>query len=83
MLLIVTPEEARKHESLDVTIVGAGAAGVGIGAVLADLDLDSYAILERDEVGASFRQWPEDMRFITPSFPQQQLRLSGPERGYN
>ena len=63
------PEEARKYESLDVAIVGAGAAGVGIGAVLADLDLDSYAILERDEVGASFRQWPEEMRFITPSFP--------------
>ena len=69
VLLIVTPEEARKHESLDVTMVGAGAAGVGVGAALADLGLDSYAILERDDVGASFRQWPEEMRLITPSFP--------------
>jgi thioredoxin reductase len=69
VLLIVTPEEARKHESLDVAIVGAGAAGVGLGAVLADLGLDSYAILERDEVGASFQRWPAEMRFITPSFP--------------
>jgi thioredoxin reductase len=69
VLLTVTSEEARKHESLDVAIVGAGAAGVGVGAVLADLGLDSYAILERDEVGASFQQWPEEMRFITPSFP--------------
>jgi thioredoxin reductase len=69
MLLTVTSEEARKHESLDVAIVGAGAAGVGVGAVLADLGLDSYAILERDEVGASFQQWPAKMRFITPSFP--------------
>jgi cation diffusion facilitator CzcD-associated flavoprotein CzcO len=65
----VTPEESRKHESIDVAIVGAGAAGVGVGAVLADLGLDSYAILERDEVGASFQQWPEEMRLITPSFP--------------
>ena len=65
----MTPEGARKHESLDVTIVGAGAAGVGLGAVLADLGLDSYAILERDEVGASFQQWPEEMRLIMPSFP--------------
>ncbi|WP_179233315.1 NAD(P)/FAD-dependent oxidoreductase [Halorubrum ezzemoulense] len=69
MLLTVTSEEARKHESLDVAIVGAGAAGVGVGAVLADLGLDSYAILERDDVGASFQQWPEEMRLITPSFP--------------
>lgn len=65
----MTPEESRKHESIDVAIVGAGAAGVGVGAVLADLGLDSYAILERDEVGASFQQWPEEMRLITPSFP--------------
>jgi thioredoxin reductase len=65
----VTPEESRKHESIDVAIVGAGAAGVGVGAVLADLGLDSYVILERDEVGASFQQWPEEMRLITPSFP--------------
>nr|WP_238330949.1 NAD(P)/FAD-dependent oxidoreductase [Haloglomus irregulare] len=69
ILLIVTSEEARNHESLDVAIVGAGAAGVGVGAVLADLGLDSYAILERGEVGASFQQWPEEMRLITPSFP--------------
>src|SRR6056297_2774074 len=69
MLLTVTSEEARKHESLNVAIVGAGAAGVGIGAVLADLGLDSYAILERDEIGVSFQQWPDETRLITPSFP--------------
>ena len=36
---------------------------------LRGLGLDSYAILERDEVGASFQQWPEEMRFTTSSFP--------------
>jgi len=65
----VKSEEACKHESLDITIVGAGAAGVSVGAVFADLGLDSYAILERDDVEASFQQWPEEMRLITPSFP--------------
>jgi cation diffusion facilitator CzcD-associated flavoprotein CzcO len=65
----VNLNEARKYESLDAVVVGAGAAGVGIGAALATLDLDSYAILERETVGASFRQWPDEMRLITPSFP--------------
>ncbi|ELZ33243.1 thioredoxin reductase-like protein [Halorubrum tebenquichense DSM 14210] len=50
-------------------IVGAGAAGVGTGVVLEDLGLDSYAILDREAVGASFRQWPDEMQLITPSFP--------------
>ncbi|EMA55935.1 thioredoxin reductase-like protein [Halococcus salifodinae DSM 8989] len=65
----MTSDTIRKYESLDVAVVGAGAAGVGIGAVLADLDIGSYVIFERDDVGASFRQWPEEMQFITPSFP--------------
>jgi len=52
----------------DVVIVGAGAAGVGVGAALSNLDLD-VQILERDGVGASFRSWPAEMRFLTPSFP--------------
>jgi len=64
----VTLEEARRYESFDVTVVGAGPAGIGVGAVLSAVGLD-YTILERDEVGASFRQWPEEMRLITPSFP--------------
>ncbi|WP_103026526.1 NAD(P)-binding domain-containing protein [Salinibacter altiplanensis] len=57
-----------QQQSVDVAIVGAGAAGVGFGVVLRDLGLDCFAILERDEVEASFEQWPEQMRFITPSF---------------
>ena len=52
----------------DVTVVGAEAAGVGIGAALSHLDVD-VQILERDNIGASFRSWPAEMRLLTPSFP--------------
>lgn len=54
----------------DIIIVGAGAAGVGLGVALRQIDLDgsNYVILERHEVGESFRRWPTEMRFISPSF---------------
>ena len=55
-------------EHCDVVIVGAGAAGVGCGAMLRDLGVTDFVILERDVVGASFRRWPAETRFISPSF---------------
>tara|TARA_B100001142_G_scaffold228771_1_gene226891 strand:- start:104 stop:1228 length:1125 start_codon:yes stop_codon:yes gene_type:complete len=55
-------------ESYDVVIVGAGAAGVGIAAMLKDFGIEKMVVLEREQVGASFEKWPEEMRFITPSF---------------
>jgi putative flavoprotein involved in K+ transport len=54
---------------LDVAIIGAGAAGVGMGVVLRDLGVKRFALLERQRVGASFDAWPAEMRMITPSFP--------------
>ena len=62
-------------EQTDVTIVGAGAAGIGVGVALSMLDLD-VRILERKEIGASFRQWPDEMRFITLSFPSNGFGLT-------
>ncbi len=56
------------HEDYDVVIVGAGAAGIGCAVALRDLGLERFVILERHEIGASFVRWPEEMRFITPSF---------------
>ena len=53
----------------EVIIVGAGAAGIGMGIVLRDLGIECFAILERHAIGASFERWPREMRFITPSFP--------------
>lgn len=35
------------------------------------MNCTSYLILEKEELGASFLRWPEEMRFITPSFPAQ------------
>ena len=52
----------------DVVVVGAGAAGIGMGAVLRDLGVERFVIVERHEIGASFARWPQEMRFITPSF---------------
>jgi thioredoxin reductase len=52
----------------DVLIIGAGAAGVGMGVVLQHLGVTNFTILERYEVGASFLRWPREMRLISPSF---------------
>lgn len=50
-----------------VVIVGAGAAGIGMGILLKRLDIP-FLIIERDEVGASFSQWAKETKFISPSF---------------
>lgn len=52
----------------EVIIVGAGAAGIGVGLVLQALGIENFKIIERDQIGASFRRWPREMRFISPSF---------------
>jgi len=51
MLLTVISTNLRKCESLDTVIAGVG---------LKDYGLGSYAILDREAVGASFRQWLDD-----------------------
>jgi thioredoxin reductase len=56
------------NNEYDVLVVGAGAAGIGMGVVLQDLGVTNFSILERHEVGASFLRWPREMRFISPSF---------------
>jgi putative flavoprotein involved in K+ transport len=58
----------KNSKFLDVVIVGAGAAGVGMCKVLQDLGIDRYVCLERETTGASFEKWTRGMRFITPSF---------------
>lgn len=53
---------------LDVVVVGAGAAGIGISVMLVELGLESMLILEKGKVGDSFSKWPKEMKLITPSF---------------
>jgi len=53
---------------VNVAIIGAGPAGLGVARVLRDLAIQDVRILERESVGASFRHWPQDMHFISPSF---------------
>jgi len=54
--------------SLDVAIVGAGAAGIGMALALAKLPGLCAGVLEAGRIGESFRRWPAQTRFITPSF---------------
>ncbi|MCM3713921.1 NAD(P)/FAD-dependent oxidoreductase [Halalkalibacter oceani] len=54
-----------------IIIVGAGPAGIGLAILLKKLGFTSYLMLEGDEIGSTFRRWPREMRFITPSFTGQ------------
>jgi len=51
----------------NVIVVGAGAAGIGVAIVLQELGME-YVVLEKNEIGSSFKQWPAESRFISPSF---------------
>lgn len=50
-----------------VVIVGAGPAGIGVESFLSQCDIPPL-ILERERIGESFLRWPEETRFISPSF---------------
>jgi len=69
-----TAQISQDDDNLDVVIVGAGASGVGVGLMLMShfgIDRKRMLVLERGtRVGESFRQWPKEMRFISPSFNQ-------------
>ncbi|MEM7105748.1 MAG: NAD(P)/FAD-dependent oxidoreductase [Bacteroidota bacterium] len=54
-------------EYFDIIIVGAGPAGIGMGILLQKLELD-FILLEKTSIGASFKSWPKETRFISPSF---------------
>ncbi|MEM9566428.1 MAG: NAD(P)/FAD-dependent oxidoreductase [Actinomycetota bacterium] len=59
----------------DVVIVGAGAAGVGVAVTLRHAGIEDLVLLDRRTVGASFTAWPEETRFITPSFPTNSIGM--------
>ena len=51
-----------------VIIVGSGPAGIGLASLLNQSNIN-YLVLEKNEIGSSFLNWPKDMELITPSFP--------------
>jgi len=53
---------------LDVVVVGAGPAGIGMAMELAKVPGLEFGVLESDNIGESFRRWPAQTRLITPSF---------------
>ncbi len=59
----------------DVIVVGAGAAGIGVAVALKHAGVGEFVVLDRSEVGASFRRWPREMRFISPSFPSNSIGM--------
>ena len=69
--------ESKEDESavFDVVIIGAGAAGIGAGIALAHAGVGNFVILDKGSVGSSFASWPEETRFITPSFPSNSIGM--------
>ncbi len=59
----------------DAVVVGAGAAGVGVGVALKHAGVENFVVIDRHGVGASFDRWPAETRFITPSFPTNSIGM--------
>ena len=71
-------EEASKTKednTFDAIIIGAGAAGIGVGIALQHVGLENFLLVDRKYVGASFDAWPAETRFITPSFPSNSIGM--------
>ena len=66
---------SQEPKVFDVGVVGAGAAGVGVSVALQDAGIENFIVLERFTVGAAFAMWPEETRFITPSFPTNSIGM--------
>ena len=62
-------------KEFNVIIIGAGAAGIGVGIALEHAGVENFLIVDRDTVGSSFTSWPDETRFITPSFPSNSIGM--------
>lgn len=59
-----------------VLIVGAGPAGLGVAAALKRAGVIDLLVVDSREIGAAFRAWPAQMKFITPSFHSNNFGLT-------
>ena len=67
--------EQNESDVFDFIVVGAGAAGIGVGIALAHAGVGNFIIIDRESVGSSFASWPDETRFITPSFPSNSIGM--------
>lgn len=58
-----------------VLIIGAGPAGLGVGAALKHAGLHDVLIIDAECIGAAFRAWPKEMSLLTPSFNSNSFNL--------
>lgn len=63
-------------EQFNVVVVGAGAAGIGMALTLQRIPNISFTVLEAGSIGESFKNWPLQTRFITPSFQSNSFGLA-------
>jgi putative flavoprotein involved in K+ transport len=71
----LSTSERMDEEAFDVLVVGAGAAGLGVGVALKHAGISNFQILDRETIGASFEAWPRGMQLITPSFPTNSIAM--------
>jgi len=56
-----------RNKDSDILIVGAGPAGIGMAVFLKRAGV-SFTIIDKESIGSTFKRWPKQMTFITPSF---------------
>ena len=66
---------ALRRKVYDVVVVGGGAAGVGVAVALRHAGIENFLVVERHTVGTSFILWPDETRFITPSFATNSIGM--------
>ena len=68
-------KERKSSNVYDAIIVGAGAAGIGVAITLQHVGIENFIVVDRDTIGSSFSSWPDETRFITPSFPSNSIGM--------
>ncbi|MBL90681.1 MAG: monooxygenase [Myxococcales bacterium] len=71
----MTTNTSNSEHTYDVVVVGGGAAGVGVGVALKHAGIENFVVLDRHMIGSSFALWPNETRFITPSFPTNSIGM--------